>query len=94
MRIGSGHAGSRSARILLRASPWSACIGGWHLFYFLTDDAYITFRYVSNSLAGRGLVWNPAPFRPVEGYTSFLWAIVLRCGLVADRRRAARILEL
>jgi arabinofuranosyltransferase len=53
-------------------------IVGWKLFWFLTDDAYIAFRYISNSLAGRGLVWNPAPFRPVEGYTSFLWVVLLR----------------
>jgi arabinofuranosyltransferase len=51
---------------------------GWKLFWFLTDDSYIAFRYVSNSVLGRGLVWNPAPFQPVEGYTSFLWVVVLR----------------
>jgi arabinofuranosyltransferase len=50
---------------------------GWALFWFLTDDAFIAFRYVSNLLEGRGLVWNPAPFRPVEGYTSLLWVLVL-----------------
>jgi arabinofuranosyltransferase len=33
---------------------------------------------VANAHAGRGLVWNPAPFLPVEGYTSFLWVILLR----------------
>ncbi|MBI5091728.1 MAG: hypothetical protein HZB26_04695 [Candidatus Hydrogenedentes bacterium] len=50
---------------------------GWHTFWFLTDDAYIAFRYVSNSQMGHGYVWNPAPFRPVEGYTSFLWVALL-----------------
>jgi arabinofuranosyltransferase len=50
---------------------------GWRLFWFQTDDAYITFRYVSNLLAGYGLVWNPPPFLPVEGYTSLLWALLL-----------------
>jgi hypothetical protein len=48
---------------------------GWSLFWFLTDDAYIAFRYVENSIRGFGYVWNPPPFRPVEGYTSFLWAV-------------------
>jgi arabinofuranosyltransferase len=52
-------------------------VGGWKLFWFQTDDAYITFRYVSNLMDGYGLVWNPAPFRPVEGYTSFAWALAL-----------------
>ena len=50
---------------------------GWRLFWFLTDDAYIAFRYVSNSMLGHGYVWNPPPFRPVEGYTSFLWVVLM-----------------
>lgn len=50
---------------------------GWRTFWFLTDDAYIAFRYVSNHRLGYGLVWNPPPFRPVEGYTSFLWVMML-----------------
>ena len=50
---------------------------GWRVFWFLTDDAFIHFRYVSNSLLGRGYVWNPPPFRPVEGYSSFLWVALL-----------------
>jgi arabinofuranosyltransferase len=54
-----------------------ALFWGWHVFWFLTDDAYIAFRYVSNSIFGYGYVWNPAPFRPVEGYTSFLWVVLL-----------------
>ena len=55
----------------------AAVFGGWKLFWFLTDDAYIAFRYISNWKAGLGLVWNPPPFNPVEGYTSFLWVILL-----------------
>jgi arabinofuranosyltransferase len=51
---------------------------GWRLFWFLTDDAFIAFRYASNSMLGRGYVWNPAPFVPVEGYTSFAWVVLLR----------------
>ena len=50
---------------------------GWRLFWFLTDDAYISFRYISNSVLGYGYVWNPPPFRPVEGYTNFLWVVLL-----------------
>ena len=50
---------------------------GWRQFWFLTDDAYIAFRYVSNSELGHGYVWNAPPFLPVEGYTSFLWVVVL-----------------
>ena len=50
---------------------------GWRALWFLTDDAYIAFRYASNLLSGRGLVWNAAPFVRVEGYTSFLWVVLL-----------------
>src|SRR5690606_38891197 len=38
---------------------------------------YIAFRYVSNAQLGHGYVWNPPPFAPVEGYTSFLWVVLL-----------------
>ncbi len=58
----------------------SAGIGlfiGWKTFWFLTDDAYIAFRYVSNSILGHGYVWNAPPFLPVEGYSSFLWVAIL-----------------
>jgi arabinofuranosyltransferase len=50
---------------------------GWRLFWFLTDDAFITYRYASNRVLGYGYVWNAPPFLPVEGYTSFLWLVVL-----------------
>lgn len=54
-----------------------ALLWGWQTFWFLCDDAYIAFRYVSNSLLGYGYTWNAPPFRPVEGYTSFLWVLLL-----------------
>ncbi len=63
--------------LLLGLATLLALYAGWRLFWFLTDDAYIAFRYVSNSMLGHGYVWNPPPFRPVEGYTSFLWILLL-----------------
>lgn len=42
---------------------------------FVQDDAFITFRYVENFISGHGLVYNPGEY--VEGYTSFLWVIIL-----------------
>jgi arabinofuranosyltransferase len=39
------------------------------------DDAYISFRYAQNFVAGQGLVFNPG--ERVEGYTNFLWTILL-----------------
>lgn len=42
---------------------------------FVQDDAYITFRYVENFINGNGLVFNIG--EKVEGYTNFLWLILL-----------------
>jgi len=42
---------------------------------FVQDDAYITFRYVKNFIAGNGLVFNIGEY--VEGYSNFLWLLLL-----------------
>lgn len=65
-----------AAAILLVASGVGLYFG-WREFWFLTDDAFIAFRYVSNAVLGHGYVWNAEPFRAVEGYTSFLWVLIL-----------------
>ena len=70
-------AARRDPALWLLGLAAAAATLGWSLFWFLTDDAFIAFRYASNLLHGWGLVWNPPPFVPVEGYTSFLWVIVL-----------------
>jgi arabinofuranosyltransferase len=67
----------KEALILVALLAMAGLYFGWRVFWFLTDDAYIAFRYVSNSLLGYGYVWNPPPFRPVEGYSSFLWVVTL-----------------
>ncbi len=51
-----------------------------HRFNFVTDDAFITFRYSRNFHAGKGLVYNPGVEPPVEGYSEFLWAVLMRLG--------------
>ena len=38
-----------------------------HHWWFVADDAFITFRYARNLVDGHGLVWNPG--EAVEGYT-------------------------
>ena len=43
---------------------------------FIQDDAFISFRYAANLAAGHGLVWNPG-LPPVEGYTNFLWTVLM-----------------
>lgn len=43
---------------------------------FTVDDAFIAFRYSSHLAAGYGLTWNPG-YAPVEGYTTFLWTVLM-----------------
>lgn len=66
-----------SSRVIFAALGAVAIVAGFREFLFSTDDAYIAFRYVRNLLDGHGLVWNPAPFHRVDGYTSFGWVMVL-----------------
>lgn len=70
-------AGERRRLALLGLLTAAAAYTGYRLFFFLTDDAFIAFRYVSNRRLGYGYVWNPPPFLPVEGYTSWLWVALL-----------------
>ncbi len=46
----------------------------WHLRW-LSDDAFISFHYAQNWVDGNGLVFNPG--ERVEGYTNFLWVVML-----------------
>jgi arabinofuranosyltransferase len=62
---------------VLCAAAGVVLYAGWAAFWFQCDDAYIAFRYASNGQQGWGYTWNPPPFRPVEGYTSFLWVVLL-----------------
>ncbi len=45
---------------------------------WMLDDAFIAFRYAENIVAGDGPVFNVG--ERVEGYTSFLWMILLALG--------------
>jgi tetratricopeptide (TPR) repeat protein len=44
-------------------------------FFQPVDDAFISFRYAENLAAGRGPVFNPG--ERVEGYSNFLWVVIL-----------------
>ena len=46
---------------------------------YVVDDAYISFRYARNLTEGHGLVFNPG--ERVEGYTNFLWVIIIALGM-------------
>ena len=49
---------------------------------FLGDDSFISFRYAKHLTEGQGLVWNPG--ERVEGYTNFLWVLLMAGGLTAS----------
>jgi|GEM_PF-553621 len=52
-------------------------LGSWrvHATAACFDDAYISLRYAENFVAGKGLVWNEGEY--VEGYTNFLWTMLV-----------------
>ncbi len=58
-----------AAPLMLFAAGVFVCLG------FVKDDAYISFRYAQNLVSGRGMVFNVG--ERVEGYTNFLWTILL-----------------
>ncbi len=69
--IGYGWLAIGLATIILIA--FSVMIHPWML-----DDAFISFRYAENIADGNGAVYNVG--EKVEGYTTFLWVIILAAG--------------
>ena len=58
---------------------------GWVLWdayekRWLSDDAFISFRYAKNWSESSGLVYNVGEY--VEGYTNLLWTVVLGLGMM------------
>ena len=49
--------------------------------HWVCDDAFISFRYARNLVDGLGLVFNAG--ERVEGYTNFLWTIIIAGGMLA-----------
>src|SRR4029434_8444657 len=49
-------------------------------FWWVDEDAFISFRYAYNLARGNGLRFNLGEQLPVEGYSNFLW--VLWSGLI------------
>ncbi|MEX1365384.1 MAG: hypothetical protein AB1Z98_19820 [Nannocystaceae bacterium] len=58
---------------------WVLLVNMWRVHWFTIDDSYISFRYARNLAEGWGLVYNPG--EAIEGYTNFLWTVVLAGGL-------------
>lgn len=56
-------------------------------YWFLIDDAFISFRYARNLAEGGGLVFNPGE-EPVEGYSNLAWvllmALAVRAGILPE----------
>ena len=48
---------------------------GLFIFSYVPDDTFITLRYARNVLRGEGFVFNAG--EKVEGYTNYLWLLVL-----------------
>jgi arylsulfatase A-like enzyme len=71
--------GALVVTVLLAAATVAAL--AWHAkqLQFFCDDSYITFRYSQNFADGHGLVYNVG--ERVEGYTNFLWTVLLGLGL-------------
>jgi hypothetical protein len=63
-------AGAALFLVALAASAWQA-----HRADFISDDAFISFRYARNLLDGHGLVFNPG--ERVEGYTNLLYVLLV-----------------
>ncbi len=55
----------------------AAFLAYWQSRYvgYIKDDAFISMRYARNLAEGQGLVFNPGD--RLEGYTNFLWVILL-----------------
>ena len=47
---------------------------------WLSDDAFISFRYAHNVVDGHGLVFNSGEY--VEGYTNLLWTLLMAFGMI------------
>lgn len=73
--IAASVGGRRLVAALLLAA--SAAMLWWHArqLQFFCDDSYISYRFSQNFAAGHGLVYNVGD--RVEGYTNFLWVVML-----------------
>jgi hypothetical protein len=76
-------AGTRPASpVLFYAAVALILVAGiWHSARLATvnDDAFISFRYAQQLVNGNGLVYNPG--ERVEGYTNFLWTMLIAGGM-------------
>lgn len=67
-----GQEPNQRLKTLIATLPYVAMLTAF--WPFQVDDAYISFVYTANLIAGRGLTYNGLL---VEGYSNFLWTITL-----------------
>lgn len=70
----------RLPRPLLWAMLWATVLLVAYINRFVQDDAFISFRYAQHLFEGHGLVWNIGETAPVEGYSNFLWVLLITLG--------------
>jgi len=78
----AGEPAFRAFRLLSFSLLGVALLWGLYRVFELSwvaDDAFISFRYASNLAFGHGLVFNVG--ERVEGYTNFLWTLLVALGL-------------
>jgi arabinofuranosyltransferase len=74
-RVGEGRPGRWLGRAGLAGMVVLFVLGVLVVLEVVKDDAYISFRYAHNLVTGQGLVFNPG--ERLEGYTNFLWTLLL-----------------
>jgi len=89
-----GNAARLRSRVLVLALVAAVLLLlGIRFFHYIPDDSYITLRYARNVMEGEGFVFNEG--QRLEGYTNFLWILMLVCAgkLGASLPLAARTLS-
>ena len=68
--------------VLILTTIFLLTLGAYNAF--IQDDAFISFRYAENFAQGNGLIWNAGDTKPVEGYTNFLWILLMSVPIALD----------
>lgn len=79
MPLGRSRYTTREAWLGLWAPLGLCVLMMWRVRAWTVDDAYISYRYARNFARGEGLVYNVGEH--VEGYTNFLWTLILGLGM-------------
>jgi hypothetical protein len=64
----------------------------FHLDQWGFDDAFTSYRYAENLVQGHGLVFNPG--ERVEGYSNFLYVLIMAAGLCVIPREGIWVFSL